>query len=211
MTVKKPLDSATSIKEIRRILNDSLPSRSLFEKYRPSEDWFFRHECLCDIHGINHETRVMVIQEIISLILIKTQSISLDQEALRWASATHDIRRRNDGLNLRHGIRSSKWVSKNLSSLIPSESLEKVKIINHWHSVWDNQIPNLIPELIIFKDADALDRVRSNDLDPQFLRYDFSYELLFNPSLDLFTKTYHSDKLFDSVLDAAVEIGLINK
>lgn len=216
MVIRQPLDTNSSIKEIRQILKNSLPAKSLFEKYRPQEYWFLRPDSVHDIHGINHETRVMILQEIISLLLIETQKISLDQEALRWSSATHDLRRTNDKFNKKHGCRSSLWVSKNLSSIISPESISTVKFINYWHATPDSKIPNLTPELAIFKDADALDRVRTNDLNPHFLRHQLSYDFLFSPAHDLFEislqcQRAHSAPSFDCVLDAAIDIGLINK
>jgi len=216
MVIRQPLNTNSSIKEIRKILKNSIPDKSLFEKYRPQENWFLRPDSIHDIHGINHETRVMILQEIISLLLIETQKISLDQEALRWSSATHDLRRTNDKFNKKHGCRSSLWVSKNLSSIISPESISTVQFINYWHATPDSKIPNLTDELAIFKDADALDRVRTNDLNPHFLRHQLSYDFLFSPAHDLFEislqcQRAHSAPSFDCVLDAAINIGLINK
>lgn len=216
MVSKKNLDTTSAIKEIRQILKGSLPSISLFQKYQPQADWFRRPDCVHDIHGINHETRVLILQEIISLLLVETEKVSIDQEALRWAAITHDLRRKNDNHNIKHGHRSSQWVSQNLSHLIPQNSLEKVQLINRWHSINDHKIPNLTTEITIFKDADALDRVRTNDLDPRFLRHQLSSNLLLSPAYDLFKISFRrhhfqSIPLFDSVLESAVDIGLIEK
>src|SRR5437588_1751446 len=82
--------------EVRRLLEDNLPPRSFFEPYRPLRHWFLRPDESGNIHGISHEARVLIWQEILARLLIK-EGISLDQEALCWAAATHDTQRQDDG------------------------------------------------------------------------------------------------------------------
>jgi hypothetical protein len=94
--------------EIRRLLGEHLPSRSLFERYRPPIQWFLRPEEIGSIHGINHEARVLIWQELLARLLINDGMI-LDQEALRWAAVTHDTQRLADGTDFPHGERAALW------------------------------------------------------------------------------------------------------
>ena len=64
------LPSNDAIKEIKTILGNNLPLKSLFENYRPQEKWFLRPLSIKGIHGMSHETRVMIWQEILSRLLI---------------------------------------------------------------------------------------------------------------------------------------------
>lgn len=210
------LETNSAIKEIKRILNEPLPSRSLFEQYRPKKEWYLREWAMDGLHGVNHEARVMVMQEILSRLLAKTEGLEMDQEALRWAAVTHDVRRVDDDYDTQHGKRSAEWVLQTLSHLVPSSRLKVVAYINRWHATWDNGIPEMTTELAIFKDADALDRARLGDLKPGLLRHELSRMLLVSPADDLYQTSSRQQwrengKLFDCVLDSAVEIGLLSK
>jgi hypothetical protein len=201
-----------AVGEVRRLLGEDLPSRSFFEHYRPLDQWFLRPDEIGNIHGINHEARVMIWQEILARLLIR-DGMNLDQEALRWAAATHDTQRRADGSDFPHGERAAAWVERRLPHRIPEHSLQMVIYLNTWHVPADRSAPSMPPELAVFKDADGLDRVRLYDLDPQFLRWDYSKQLLQPLAQALFEGSEEKQEqegygLFDGVIAAAVELGL---
>ncbi len=198
--------------EIRRRLGKDLPSKSLFELYRPAAQWFLRPDEIGNIHGINHEARVMIWQELLARLLIQ-DGAALDQEALRWAAVTHDTQRMTDGSDFPHGERAAAWVQQTLPRRIPESSLKTVVYLNTWHVPPDSYAPDMTLELAVFKDADGLDRVRLYDLDPQFLRCDYSKKLLQHLAQALFEcseeKQEQGCALFDCVIEAAVELGLL--
>ena len=199
--------------EVRRLLEDNLPSRSFFEPYRPLRHWFLRPDESENIHGISHEARVLIWQEILARLLIK-EGISLDQEALRWAAATHDTQRQDDGTDFPHGERAAVWVQRVFKHRLPAPTLERVMYLNTWHVPPDSWAPTMTAELAVFKDADSLDRVRLYDLDPQFLRWDSSKSLLQYLADALFEGSERKQQregwdVFDAVIETAGELGLV--
>lgn len=202
------------VAEVRRLLGEDLPTRALLERYRPERAWFLRPDHVEDIHGIDHEARVLVWQELLARLLIKDGAV-LDQEALRWAAATHDTRRASDGVDYPHGQRAAAWVKQHLAQHIPADSLETVLYLNIWHVPSDDQAPEMTPELAVFKDADALDRVRIYDFNPRYLRHHYSETLLQYLAQELFERSEakrwsEGYPVFDCVLEAALEMGLLN-
>lgn len=202
-----------AVEEIKRLLGEDLPTRTLFARYRPPIHWFLRPEEVGGIHGINHEARVMIWQELLARLLMR-EGIKLDQEALRWAAATHDTRRIADGLDFPHGERAAAWVQQVLEHRLPGRSLETVMYLNRWHVPSDNDAPVITPELAVFKDADGLDRVRLADLNPMFLRWHYSKTLLLSLAQALFEgseikRQREGYGLFDCVIEAAVELGFV--
>ena len=140
----------------------------------------------------------------------------LDQEALRWAAATHDTQRLTDGMDYEHGERAAVWVQQQLHHRIPEQSLETVVYLNTWHVPPDMSAPGMTAELAVFKDADSLDRVRIFDLDPQYLRWDYSKNLLQYLAESLFEiseENYHQQglALFDCVVETAMQLGLVTE
>ncbi|HEY7414246.1 MAG TPA: hypothetical protein VH593_03570 [Ktedonobacteraceae bacterium] len=121
-----------AVKAIRSVLGRNLPSRSLLEQYRPHNEWFLKPDKIGSIHGINHEARVLVWQELLARLLLKVGK-TLDQEALRWAAATHDTQRVDDGVDPQHGERAATWVQQKLQDTILANSLETVIYLNRWH------------------------------------------------------------------------------
>lgn len=98
---------------------------------------------------------------------------SLDLEAVRWAAVLHDVGRLSDGADRGHGSRSADWVMIHQHMLpvsLPDDTLQRVLACCRWHEITDQEIPVMTPELLCIKDADGLDRVRINDLNPAFLR-----------------------------------------
>jgi hypothetical protein len=201
------------VAEVRRSLGDDLPARALFERYRPERGWFLRPDSAEDIHGIDHEARVLIWQELLARLLIK-DGAALDQEALRWAAATHDTQRVSDGIDFLHGQRAAAWVEGHLLQRIPAGSLDTVRYLNTWHVPSDKQAPEMTPELTVFKDADALDRVRIYDFDARYLRCSYAQTLLQYLAQDLFDQSEAKRENegyapFDCVCEAAVNMGLI--
>jgi HD superfamily phosphodiesterase len=141
-----------------------------FEIYRIDPGWYFREPS--GIHGMGHAARVLIwANRIAEWMLSLGQSV--DIEAARWAAVLHDIRRENDGWDAGHGKRAGIWLNNNSPKLPIAFSpllLSKVVFACSFHDVCDEQISKWAPELLCLKDADGLDRVRIQDLNPSFLR-----------------------------------------
>lgn len=202
-----------AVQALRQVLEGQFPSRSLLERYRPQRAWYRKPEMMDNIHGINHEARVLVWQELLTRLLIHDGE-ALDQEALRWAAATHDTQRIDDGIDFPHGERAAVWVKQQLQDTIPAKSLDTVVYLNRWHVPPDSSAPRMTPELAVFKDADGLDRVRIFDLNPRYLRWERSKQLLLPLAESLFEASEAKQEregygMFDCVLAAAFELGLI--
>lgn len=139
------------------------------QPYLPDERWF--RFAPRGIHGAPHTTRVLVWSEAIGDRLGNPGA--LHREELRWAAAVHDVGRIDDGVDRGHGERSAAWMMKHLPQerpLVPGLDLDLVADLCRWHEIRDRDIPRLTLELVILKDADALDRARLGDLDPSRLR-----------------------------------------
>src|SRR5262249_34857390 len=119
-----------------------------------------------------------------------------------------------DGIDFPHGRRAAAWVHQQLRHAIPATSLETVVYLCTWHVPPDHSAPGMTPELAAFKDADGLDRVRLGDLDPRFLRWDRSKQLLLPLAEALLEASEAKQERegyghFECVIAAAVELGLI--
>lgn len=208
--------------------SERLVSRSALTRYKSERSWFSRPEeafLPTSIHGQGHQARVSVLQErIATWHEIEYPLIKIDRESLRWAAPTHDLRREADDRHDEHEIRAENWVNDNLQQIVrqrfgrnlSNSTFKKVKFIDRWHVPDDGEVANIFPELRIFKDADALDRVRSNDLDDNYLRLDISRGLieiakeLHDLSIDLQQAGAQTDP-FEAVMEAALLLGLIKK
>ena len=129
---------------------------------------------------------------------------------VRWAAATHDVGRIDDGVDLEHGTRSAKWIEENLHDQMSPELLDEVTYIVHWHVPPDSEAPVMTTELKVLKDADALDRVRLGDLDTSYLRTDVATGLV-GLAEDLY-QVYLDNKVddaFDAVFGAALALGVV--
>ena len=195
-------------------LAGNLPSRALLEQYRPRPAWFRRPDMLPGLHGINHEARVLIWQELLAR-LVMQDGLTLDTEALRWAAVTHDTQRVEDDLDLGHGERAALWVRQHMQGTIPASSLETVAYINRWHVPSDRLVPRMTLELAVFKDADALERVRlgGTGLDPRYLRWKQSKQCLLPLANALLLASGRHRRagaaLFDCAMLAARELGLL--
>jgi hypothetical protein len=131
----------------------------------PLPSWFLMQPP-SNVHGIGHTARVMVWAAVL------TRGSSLFASVV-WAAACHDLRRENDGPDPEHGFRAGDWVRKVLLGKLqrPLPDLELIAQACDWHvcpdnhSGWDHEV------LWYLKDADGLDRVRIQGLDPSYLRH----------------------------------------
>ena len=138
-------------------------------RYLPKEEWFRFNPR--GIHGAPHTTRVLVWAATIAEALGRQDAIRRDE--LLWAASVHDVGRVDDGIDAGHGTRSAGWVRERLAVERPETGTLDIGLIAElctWHEVQDAQIERLSLELVILKDADALDRCRIFDLDPSRLR-----------------------------------------
>lgn len=178
----------------------------LILNYEPQSLWL-SHDS--EIHGIDHMTRVFILQELICDKLEKNGTM-VDRDVTRWAAITHDVGRVDDGLDLEHGRRSAGWIHKHLNEKMSPELMDKVTYTVHWHVPSDDQAPVMTTELQVLKDADALDRVRLGDLDPTYLRTSVSAGLISLAERLYWTYLEHKSKEdFKSVLLAAESLRLL--
>lgn len=148
-------------------------------------EWFHNPE---GIHALSHTKRVLLL----GILLAYLENLS-DQERdlICLAAIYHDIGRLTDGYDTTHGIASyRKLVSKGLLTRIPATELETIRFIIELHAVADKaalkqlskyELPDIDRTLKLynlFKDADGLDRVRINDLNPDYLRNPGAHKLL---------------------------------
>lgn len=208
----RPLSHAVATLTER--LAGQLPARSLLARYRPPTTWFARPDHIGGIHGIGHEARVLIWQELLARLVLADGQI-LDQEALRWAAVVHDTQRIEDGLDLPHGSRAAAWVKRKrtVRNTLTAPTLETLAYLCAWHVPGDAAAPTMTPELAVFKDADGLDRVRLGDVNARYLRWDVSRDVLLPLASPLFrgslTREWAGSDPFESALDAAVDLGLL--
>ncbi len=175
--------------------------------YLPKEEWFRFNPR--GIHGAPHTTRVLVWAVALADALCRRDAIR--REELLWAASVHDVGRVDDGIDSGHGGRSAAWVRDRLVTERPETSsldLEFITELCTWHEVPDDQIERLSLELVILKDADALDRCRISDLDPSRLRLTRTTRFVKSAErLEQATNTYGRVTAAD-VLAVAVNLGL---
>ena len=132
-------------------------------------------------HGIGHTRRVLNI----ALKLADQYSLSAnDKKLLAIACCYHDIGRINDWTDDEHGFYSSqKMVKLELDQKheLSEDELELVLDLITFHSLDDDQYIADGNDLLMYqiiKDADALDRLRFDDLDTKYLRLPESKRLI---------------------------------
>ncbi|MGL5381682.1 HD domain-containing protein [Clostridium sp.] len=164
----------------------------VYKKYKGyiSEKNYFNSN---GIHGVKHIERVLILSMVISMLIgLNTEEVDL----LAMASVFHDIGRKSDGTDRNHGRNS---VIKLHSLDIYKEKIEKnfdgtklniLDFVIIGHVMDDSKAliyleksnikDKILGEKLLkyFKDADALDRVRANDLDLNFLRNSNSKKLV---------------------------------
>ncbi|WP_296112239.1 hypothetical protein [uncultured Anaerococcus sp.] len=140
-----------------------------------------------NIHGKDHIERVIFFTHLLAFHYGLDKK---DTDVLRNAASLHDTRRVNDGWDTDHGHRAAKE-SIGYSYAEKSDN-GVIQAVIAAHSSDDKIMDETIREFIgpkddfertkklakLFKDADGLDRVRINHLDPDFLRNDFSKDLV---------------------------------
>ena len=131
------------------------------------------------IHGVNHAKRVLILCNCL-LYLLDDKNIE-NKIILSLASIYHDIGRKYDSNYKSHGKSSWRKIEQ-LKLLLDEEDQikETVKYIIENHSVDDGETNIETYHIVhrsrakylynIFKDADALDRIRIGDLDTSLLR-----------------------------------------
>jgi hypothetical protein len=185
------------VKQVRRLdlimIRDLLPlmqAHGLITQYyhyagQIQTEWFHNPQ---GIHALSHTKRVLLL----GLILAYLEKLpDQDRDLICQAAIYHDIGRITDGYDTGHGIASyRKLVGKNLLKQVPAAELETIRFIIEKHAVADKaaikqvskynltNIEHTLKLCNIFKDADGLDRVRINDLNPDYLRSPSAQKLL---------------------------------
>ena len=121
------------------------------------------------------------------IMLARLNELNDEQKTILFLAAVyHDIGRNEDGIDISHGIRSCQKIDRlGLLNNFTETQRNMVKYIieNHCYDK-DKEIPQNIDCIEakrlsdLFKDADALDRVRINDLDTNYLRNEYSKRLI---------------------------------
>lgn len=121
-------------------------------QFEPKPEWFARTHL--GVHGIAHQTRVLVITQVLCQRIDK-ESISND---LGWAASFHDTRRHDDWIDPEHGKRAAEFVRSEADKLSLAIDIPSVSFLCEWHATEDHDVPEMTDSLRLFKDADALDR-----------------------------------------------------
>lgn len=147
----------------------------------------------CNVHNSNHSKRVLFLVLVASNLSHLTEKEKL---ILAYAAVYHDIGRRNDLKDDRHGYYSFKRLCemKEFEVLVKHQLTdEEIRILefiikNHcikdtiaYENLEHYPINNKALAIKLFKylkDADNLDRVRIGDLDEKYLRLDTSKKLV---------------------------------
>ena len=140
------------------------------------------------IHGISHMKRVLLHAFFLSFL---EQLSAKDRKVLLYAAAFHDIGRSHDALCERHGADSIEKMHKlvTLQEQLEPEDLRALQFVMQWHCIADQRGLRALSEMpvaeqtrikrlfFLFKDCDALDRVRILDLDFKYLRSRRAWQL----------------------------------
>jgi len=193
---KVTLDPLT-VKQVKHLdlirIGDLLPlmqAQGLITQYyhfagQIQTEWFHNPQ---GIHALSHTKRVLMLGLILAFL---EQLPDQDRDLICQAAIYHDIGRITDGYDTGHGIASyQKLAEIGLLQHVPATEQETIRFIIEKHAVADKtalkQLSKYNPKGIehtlklynIFKDADGLDRVRINDLNPDYLRSPSAQKLL---------------------------------
>ena len=144
------------------------------------------------IHGIGHIYRTMIGCALLGELLQKPR-----EGLLAFCGAfVHDLARENDGVDSEHGANAALKYFDKFNNIwdkyqLTTQEREVVKQAVEQHSTreWMRCGDVGYDVMAILKDADALDRCRIGDLDPQWLRYRDS-RFLIRPIEAICDKTY---------------------
>lgn len=86
-----------------------LPNRETIEHFIPINSWFLKAKEIDSIHGLRHVLRVAVN----AFLITREFSYGGKMANLIIAAVLHDIRRKNDKDDPKHGLRAADWFRKN--------------------------------------------------------------------------------------------------
>lgn len=148
-------------------------------------DYFHRPQ---GIHGQLHARRVLLL---LLLLAYHEQGWTELPHWLTLAALYHDIGRSNDNFDPEHGRSSyQKALSLGLLQDLEPAELEMTRFVMETHCLEDKEAYRLLNDYQVhdsnclrimyelFKDADALDRIRINDLDVAHLRTQVAHQML---------------------------------
>jgi HD superfamily phosphodiesterase len=132
-------------------------------------------------HGVGHTRRVLYL----ALLLADKKNLTeQEKKILALACCYHDIGRWHDEEDDEHGMDSSnKFLDRGLDKKhnLNPEEVEIILNLIVCHSLDDQQFFGEDRELLMYqilKDADALDRLRFNDLNTKYLRLPESHAMI---------------------------------
>ena len=140
-----------------------------------------------NIHGKDHIERVIFFTHLLAYHYGLDKK---DTDVLRNAASLHDTKRVNDGWDTDHGHRAA--VESIGHSYADKSDDRVIQAVIAAHAADDKIMDETLREFInedddfertkrlakYFKDSDGLDRVRINHLNPDYLRNDFSKDLV---------------------------------
>ena len=208
-------------------LRDNLPQRAYLEQFRQQDSWYTYGQF--DSHGAFHQSRVLILANLALGFFTKKIGVNFPQtikDAVSWTAVIHDTQIKPvwQGRYLIHGQDAADWVGVNLRDKMDSEVLDKTQYYCRLHVPDDKHIDKkqdtlTLTGLLIFKDADALDRVRfpfynlGARLDNTQLRFPFIKENLLPVAIELSRRTRDKkmpcNEAFDLVMGAAVDMGIV--
>lgn len=139
------------------------------------------------IHALSHTQRVLLLSLMIAYLENYNQA---DRKLLCMASIYHDIGRENDGYDPDHGNASYEKLCSEKLLALDKQDMEILRFLVQNHAIPDQSAYKKLNRYELadvdrtlrlygaFKDADGLDRVRINDLNPEYLRTKSAHRLL---------------------------------
>jgi hypothetical protein len=210
-------DMSTSnlVAHLHKVLHGDFPTKTLLSEYRTQKEWFTEPEQARGRNGIDHHARVLLLTELLTRQLSAQEDYSIGAESLRWAAATHDIKRlKNDkDYDQYHGQRAAIWASDHFEGRYDELTLRWICYHNYWHT-WDSeQVPYNTFDFCILKDANNLDKVRYPSIfNKSFMRLQQA-KMYPNLAKDLYEQSKQKQQkgadLFESVLAAGVSMGIV--
>ena len=137
------------------------------------------------VHGVGHIERTLLLG---ALIAAGEKLNAADAELLMEACAYHDTGRVSDGFDPAHGKRSAEKLKAITGRTGKEADIQRAMITLHsipkkhreevfaGYGIRDTERAGRLTDML--KDADGLDRVRINDLDPKFMRTQTARELV---------------------------------